>query len=65
VSNTTVSREIGRAVEAFDLTVREVRDSLIYGVKRSFFPGTYLEKRQYVRQFIDFADRILGKTESN
>jgi adenosine deaminase len=64
VSNTTVSREIGRAVEAFDLTAREVRDSLIYGVKRSFFPGSYLEKRQYVRQFIDFVDRILGKTES-
>jgi len=64
VSNTTVTREIGRAVEAFNLTSREVRDSLIYGVKRSFFPGTYLEKRQYVRQFIDRVDRILGKTES-
>lgn len=59
VSNTTVTREISRAVEAFDLSPREVRDSLIYGVKRSFFPGSYLEKRQYVRQFIDFADRIL------
>ena len=65
VSNTTVSREIGRAVEAFDLTAREVRDSLIYGFKRSFFPGSYLEKRQYVRQVIDYADRILGKTESS
>ena len=65
VSNTTVSREIGRAVEAFDLTAREVRDSLIYGFKRSFFPGSYLEKRQYVRQVIDYADQILGKTESS
>jgi len=37
---------------------------LIYGVKRSFFPGSYLEKRHYVRQFIDFVDRTLGKTES-
>lgn len=65
VSNTTVSREIGRAVKAFNLTSREVRDSLIYGFKRSFFPGTYLEKRQYVRQVIDYADQILGATESN
>jgi len=65
VSNTTVSREIGRAVEAFKLTSREVRDCLIYGFKRSFFPGTYLEKRQYVRQVIDFADQFLGQTESN
>ena len=39
---------------------REVRDILIYGFKRSFFPGTYLEKRAYVRQVIDYADRVLG-----
>jgi adenosine deaminase len=37
-----------------------VRDSLIYGFKRSFFPGTYLEKRTYVRQVIDYADRVLS-----
>lgn len=65
VSNTTVSNEIGRAVKAFDLSAREVRDSLIYGFKRSFFPGTYLEKRQYVRQVIDYADQILGETKSS
>jgi adenosine deaminase len=59
VSRTTVSREIGRAVEAFDLRPREVRDILIYGFKRSFFPGTYLEKRAYVRKVIDLADRLL------
>ena len=48
-----------RAVEAFGLTDREVRDILIYGFKRSFYPGTYLEKRAYVREMIDFADRLL------
>ncbi|HLA79129.1 MAG TPA: adenosine deaminase family protein [Vicinamibacteria bacterium] len=60
VSNTTVSQEIARAVEAFGLTPREVRDMLIYGFKRSFFPGTYLEKRIYVREIIDFADRVMA-----
>jgi adenosine deaminase len=59
VSNTTVSNEIRRAAEAFSLTDREVRDILIYGFKRSFYPGTYLEKRAYVREMINFADRIL------
>jgi adenosine deaminase len=59
VSHTTVSQEIARAVEAFDLTPREVRDILIYGFKRSFFPGTYLEKRGYVRDVINFANRLL------
>jgi adenosine deaminase len=60
VSNTDVSTEIARAVEAFGLTEREVRDCLIYGFKRSFFPGTYLEKRTYVRRIIDYADRVLS-----
>lgn len=60
VSHTTVSREIERAVEAFQLSPREVRDILIYGFKRSFFPGSYLEKRAYVRQVIDYTDRVLG-----
>jgi adenosine deaminase len=60
VSNTTVSHEIARAVEAFGLTSREVRDILIYGFKRSFFPGTYLEKRAYVRRVIDYANKVLA-----
>jgi adenosine deaminase len=60
VSNTTVSNEIQRAAEAFSLTDRELRDILVYGFKRSFFPGTYLEKRAYVREIIDFADTVLA-----
>ena len=61
VSHTTVSHEIERAIGAFELTDREVRDILIYGFKRSFFPGTYLEKRAYVRQVINFTDRLLAE----
>jgi adenosine deaminase len=53
-----VSNEIQRAVEAFGLTDRELLDILLYGFKRSFFPGTYLEKRAYVRETIDFADSV-------
>jgi adenosine deaminase len=60
VSDTTVSNEIGRAIEAFGLGNREVRDILIYGFKRSFFPGTYLQKRTYVRQVINLANRVLA-----
>ncbi len=55
-----MSQEIARAVEAFALSPREVRDCLIYGFKRSFYPGTYLEKRSYVRDVIDYADRLLA-----
>jgi adenosine deaminase len=62
VSHTTVSKEIACAIEAFGLEDREVRDILIYGFKRSFYPGTYLEKRDYVRGVIDFANRLLAPT---
>ena len=61
VSQTTITREIMRAVEAFDLTPEEIRDILIYGFKRSFHPGSYLEKRNYVRQVIDYADEQLAR----
>lgn len=60
VSDTTVSHEIARAVEAFALTPGELRDFLIYGFKRSFFPGTYQEKRTYVRQVIDYTNKVMA-----
>jgi adenosine deaminase len=59
VSNTTVTDEIQRAAQAFALTDHEVRDILVYGFKRSFFPGTYLDKRAYVHHVINFADSVL------
>ncbi|HXY38130.1 MAG TPA: adenosine deaminase family protein [Vicinamibacteria bacterium] len=63
VSHTSVTQEIEVAVAAFGLTVREVRDILIYGFKRSFYPGTYLEKREYVRSAINYADRLIAAAE--
>lgn len=56
VSNTTVTDEVWKAVQTFELTPHELRNIIIYGFKRSFFPGTYLEKRAYVRTVIDYYD---------
>ena len=58
VSHTTVSREIRLAVDAFDLDLKQLRNTIIYGFKRSFYPGTYTEKRRYVRCIIDHYDRV-------
>jgi len=58
VSNTTVSKEIELAVKHLALSPDDLKRSLIYGFKRSFFPGTYLEKRQYVRRIIDYYEKI-------
>jgi adenosine deaminase len=58
VSNTTVSKEIGLAIQHLDLSPADLKRSLIYGFKRSFFPGTYLEKRRYVRRIIDYYEKL-------
>ncbi len=61
VSRTTVTDEIDQACRAFSLSPRQLRNVIIYGFKRSFFPGTYGEKRAYVRQMIDFYDHIAAQ----
>ena len=61
VSHTTVTRELGLAVRHAKLTPRELRDIVIHGFKRSFYPGSYAEKRRYVRQVIDRCDRVLAE----
>jgi len=35
------------------MTPRELRNVVLAGFKGSFFPGTYREKRHFVRQVID------------
>lgn len=62
VSNTTVTREIMLAVDNLGMTRRELRNSVTAGFKGSFFPGTYNEKRAYVRQMIDLYDRVEAET---
>ena len=58
VSNTTVTNEIMLAVEHLELDRHDLKSIIIYGFKRSFMPGTYLEKRAYVRKVIDYYDSI-------
>ena len=59
VSNTDVSNEIELAVRHLNLTAGDLKRILIYGFKRSFFPGTYLEKRRYVRRIIDYYEAVV------
>ncbi|MBM3284594.1 MAG: adenosine deaminase family protein, partial [Candidatus Aminicenantes bacterium] len=58
VSQTTVSSEILKAVRAFGITPRELKNFIIYGFKRSFFPGSYIKKREYTHQIIEYYDKI-------
>jgi len=59
VSHTTVTNEVDIAVKAFHMDLHQLRQTLIYGFKRSFFFGPYTERRAYVRQIIDYYDRMI------
>ncbi len=61
VSNTTVTREIQLAVETFNIGPAELKDIIVYGFKRSFYHGSYSQKRQYVRSVIDFYEYLERK----
>ena len=59
VSRTTVTDEVCKAVETFKLTPKELKNVLIYGFKRSFYRGTYPEKRRYIRSVLDHLEAVM------
>jgi len=61
VSHTTVSREVALAVDAFGMDRKQLRNTLIHGFKRSFYPGRYTDKRAYVREVIDYYDKVAAE----
>ena len=58
ISNTTVSKEIKLATDNFDINHKVLKDITLYGFKRSFFPGDYPERREYVRDIMSYYDKI-------
>jgi adenosine deaminase len=58
VSRTNVCRELSLALAHFPHTLDELKDLLIYGFKRSFYPGDYPEKRAYVRKAFNLFERL-------
>jgi hypothetical protein len=61
VSNTTVVKELMLAINHFQLTPTELKTILLEGFKRSFFPGTYLQKRNYLKRVINFYESVERK----
>lgn len=58
VSNTSVTNELRIAIDRLHLSRRELRKVIVAGFKASFFPGTYTEKRTYVRRVLDRYDEV-------
>ncbi len=63
VSKTTVTKEIALALENFELDAKQLKNIIVYGFKRAFFPDNYSKKRLYVRQCIDYYERLVKGTE--
>jgi adenosine deaminase len=61
VSNTTVSKEIRLAVDNFDIDPKTLKNMIVYGFKRSFYPESYTDKRNYVRQAISRYEAVAKK----
>jgi len=62
VSKTTVTDEVLLALRSFDITIKNLKNIIVYGFKRSFFQDSYIEKRKYVRQCIDYYEKIVQNT---
>lgn len=61
VSNTTVTKEFRLAVDNFEIPLKRLKDIIAYGFKRSFFPGSYVEKRAYAKDVMNYFDSVAHK----
>lgn len=61
VSNTTVTKEFELALNNFEIPLKRLKDIVAYGFKKSFFPGSYVEKRQYAKKNMQYFDKIVDK----
>ncbi|MBU0744851.1 MAG: adenosine deaminase family protein [Gammaproteobacteria bacterium] len=50
ISKTNVTKELMLAIQNFNLDKNSLKDLIINGFKRSFYPGSYEEKLDYIRQ---------------
>jgi adenosine deaminase len=61
VSNTNTVLELSKAVRVFALTPQQLKEIVITGFKRSFFPGSYADRRRYVRMAMNHFDEVSKK----
>lgn len=58
ISNTTMTKELQLVIKEMKITPAQLRNIIIYGFKRCFYHGSYVEKRNYVRDIIDYYEKI-------
>jgi adenosine deaminase len=61
VSDTTVTREFKLAVDNFEIQMKHLKDIVAYGFKKSFYPGQYIEKRNWAKNVMMYFDKVAKK----
>ncbi len=61
VSNTSVSNEYELALNNFDIPYKRLKDIVAYGFKKSFYPGSYVEKREYAKTTMQYFEKVAAK----
>lgn len=61
VSNTTVSQEYRLALDNFEIPLKQLKDIVAYGFKKSFYPGSYVEKRAFAKLNMQYFDKVAKK----
>ncbi len=61
ISNTSVTRELKLAVDNFEIPLKRLKDIVAYGFKKSFYPGTYVEKREFSKNNMQYFDKVAKK----
>jgi len=61
VSDTTVTDEYKLALNNFEIPYKRLKDIVAYGFKKSFYPGSYVEKRKYAKTTMQYFEKIAAK----
>jgi adenosine deaminase len=61
VSDTTVSREFNLLLNNFEVPHKHLKDLVAYGFKKSFYPGQYIEKRNWAKNLMQHFDEVAKK----
>ena len=61
VSDRTVTKEFELAVNNFEIPLKRLKDIVAYGFKKSFYPGHYVDKRNYAKTTMQYFDKVALK----
>jgi adenosine deaminase len=61
MSDTTMVQEIRKAVDTFNIPPSQLKTIIMNGFKRSFYAGSYYDRRQYVRSVGRYYDYLVKK----